>query len=1306
MKSMQVQNKPILDRGTFSLMDETEVFGREDEKSAVIEMLLDDSSTAREDTISVIAIVGFGGLGKTTLAQLVYNDQEVGKCFTFKEWVCVANDDSSGKTLLGEVFRHICASEPRSLNKNEMGKKLEEKLKEKKLLLVFDDVWSCSQWDDVRVILKHGAHGSKVIVTTRKQEVANDMGAVHSLNLTDLSYDHCWALFKKRAFGRGGPNQTRNLESIGREIVKKCHGVPLAVKAMGSLMHSKVTFREWKDIETCEYLDVVGDNVVNVLRLSYNHLPSQLKQCFQYCAIFPKDATIMKADLIQQWMAHGFIQCSNDLEMDKVGNDYFKTLCWHSFFQDMKMDENHDIESCKMHDLVHDLAQLIMGKELLVLSHITPTENVNLGETRHLTVSLHKEREFSFPEDLSKKLRTFISKRPVANDSWVNFKFIRVLHLEDIKEVSSSICKLILLRYLSIQSFSLTSLPQSISQLYHLETLNIKNCWQLKELPDDMGKLTNLRHLYIAESTKILKKFGRLHSLGSILPILFLGEEEDGRGIGELECLNNLCGHLRIHNMERVRDASHVRKAKLMEKGKVYQLEMVWNEGTESAAEGNETDYSEVVEALELPPNLIELSINGFPDVKLPWTTVLANISLRYLAEIKLQNCKNLEEIPSIWHIQPSLETLEISYMYKVKLLGGKCTSTRALAAPRLKHLTLRHMRVLEEWVENSITTPNSFPLLEALIVKKCDMLRIAPSAFPAIKEIKLNCVGKEGVSSLLSQPSSLTSLEKLRVKNCPELSLTLTSTFPSLKEIYIFEIRSLDMMCSSANNDHHHAPSYFPALEKLSVENCLELSLTLTSTFPSLKEIYIFLIGGLDMMCSSANNDPRGHHLPSLTSLVIKHVPEFTALPKGFLQSSSSEHLQSVFIWDCDKFQGFIDVDSELPLLFSSNLKEIKLWSCCNLESINMRGLTSLETLEIYRCKGLESSIIGLQSLEALKNLTLDGVPIIMLSGEDAISDGSGWPHLEILKIRRSRNVTLTASQLPSLRDMEIGWTGNVVIKPITNDDILPSLKKLEIESCDNFQGFTQLFTSLKELRIRNCSSLTSLELSSMVSLTELEIINCKGIKSFPFSSEDLLYIPSLRGLKIGGFSEELDHLPFLPLEDSDSPWCSSLEDLTIQGWAKITSLPDHLQHLTALRRLQIRQFDSLVELPEWLENLSSLRHLDISGCRGLIHLPSKQQLQHLTSLVSVQISSCPLLLDKLKPDGEERPNIPDDYQVSHSAFNTDCTISRMRDCLSLPTIAIYCLFNNLLSLQLSLLFLLSLNFTFIHLSFVLRLG
>ncbi|KAK9138244.1 hypothetical protein Sjap_008838 [Stephania japonica] len=593
-----------------------------------------------------------------------------------------------------------------------------------------------------------------------------------------------------------------------------------------------------------------------------------------------------------------------------------------------------------------------MGKELLVLSHITPTRKCEVRETRHLTVSFHKEREFSFPEDLSKKLRTFISKVPVANDAWENLKFLRVLHLEDIKEVSSSICKLILLRYLCIRSYNLTSLPQSISQLYHLETLNIEECPKLEKLPDDIWKLTNLRHLYIAESTKILKKFGRLHSLGSISPILFLGEEEDGRGIGELECLNNLCGHLRIHNMERVRDASHVRKAKLMEKGKVYKLEMVWK--VRNADEGTNTDYSEVVGALELPPNLIELSINGFPGVKLPLKEWLDNgSSLCYLVEIKLQKCRNLEEIPAIWHIQPSLETLEISSMDKVKLLGGKCTSTRALAAPRLKHLTLRHMRVLEEWVENSTTTPNSFPFLEELIVEECSILRIAPSDFPAVKEIKLNCVGKEGVSSLLSQLSSLVFLEKLRVKNCRELSLTLASSYPSLKEIYISRIGGLDMICSSANNDHHDAPSYFPALEKLRVEKFPELNLTLTSSFPSLKEIYISKIHGLDMMCSLANNDPRRHHVPSLTYLYVNNVPEFTALPKGFLQSSSSEHLQSVVIWNCDKFQGFVDVEgSELPLLFSSNLKRIKVVLCHNLESINVRGLTSLETLEIAKLR------------------------------------------------------------------------------------------------------------------------------------------------------------------------------------------------------------------------------------------------------------------------------------------------------------------------------------------------------------------
>ncbi|KAK9110127.1 hypothetical protein Sjap_018187 [Stephania japonica] len=1009
--------KASLNRDTSRLLNDDEVVGREVEKSKIVKMLLDDSVVNRGENFSVISIVGFGGLGKTTLAQSVYNHNEVSRCFHLTEWVCVANDRSSDKTLLTELFRNVCKSQPELSNPSQMQESLVKELQDKKFFLVLDDVWDSSQWDDnIRVILKYGAQGSKVIVTTRLEQVAREMRTSHLIRLEELSEASSWALFEKHAFGKDGPKKTCNLQVIGSEIVAKCHGVPLAVKFVGSLLYSKETFEEWKTIS--ENLNVVGGNVRDVLMLSYHHLPSPLKQCFQYCAIFPKDARMLKSFLIHQWMAHGFIPSLDDLEMEQVGNDFFKSLCWSSFFQDMEVNENGDIISCKMHDLVHDLAQSIMQKECLFASSRADVMRniINVGETRHLGVILDNDISINFPEDLyqAKKLRTLFAYRCMRATAWMNalmkFKFIRVLRLEGIEDVPSSICKLILLRYLYIESYSLTSLPQSISQLYYLETLSIKGCPKLEELPDDMSKLTNLRHLYIAKSTKILKKFGRLHNLRSISPILFLGEEEDGRGIGELECLNNLCGDLRIHNMERVRDVSHVRKAKLMEKGKVYELEMVWNEGAESVVEGKKTDYSEVVEALEVPPNLIKLRVNGFPGVKLPLTKWLANGSLSYLVEIKLQKCRNLEEIPPIWHIQPSLETLEISWMDKVKVLGGKCTSTRALAAPRLKHLTLRHMRVLEEWVENSKTTPNSFPFLE-----------------------------------------------------------------------------------------------------KLCVENCEKLSLILTSSFPPLKEIYIFWIGGLDMMCSSANNDPRRHHLPSLTSLHVGHVHEFTSLPKGFLQSSSSEHLQSVSIKFCNKFQGFVDVEGpELPLLFSSNLKKIEVCYCPNLESINVRGLTSLQTLQITAYSGLESSILGLQSLRSLKNLTLDGVPLS--SGEDAICS--------------------------------------------------KSLKKLQIINCSNFQGFTQrelqLLTSLEELEISSCSSLTSLELNSMFSLTKLTIRECKGIKSFPFSLEDLQCIPSLRWLLIGGFSEELDHLPFLPLEDSNIPWCSSLRFRNLgMGQDHVTASP-----------------------------------------------------------------------------------------------------------------------------------------------------
>ncbi|XXG89731.1 hypothetical protein AAC387_Pa12g1663 [Persea americana] len=224
---------------------------------------------------------------------------------------------------------------------------LQEKLGCKKFLLVLDDMWkeNCQEWDRLKHYLR-GARGSKIIVTTRSKKVALIMGTLPPHELAGLSEEDCWFLFKKRAFTPGEEDKHPNLIVHGKEIVKKCGGLPLAAKSLGSLMFFKREETEWiflKDSGVWNLHDQEND-ILPVLRLSYYHLPPHLKQCFAYCSLFPKDYEFQKENLIQLWMAEGLIQPSKDCrQMEDIGKEYFNNLLWRSFFQDAKRDQYGNI---------------------------------------------------------------------------------------------------------------------------------------------------------------------------------------------------------------------------------------------------------------------------------------------------------------------------------------------------------------------------------------------------------------------------------------------------------------------------------------------------------------------------------------------------------------------------------------------------------------------------------------------------------------------------------------------------------------------------------------------------------------------------------------------------------------------------------------------------------------------------------------------------------------------------------------------------------------------------------------------------
>ncbi|KAF3341009.1 putative disease resistance protein RGA1 [Carex littledalei] len=520
-------------RESSSFVIESEVYGREEDKEKVIEFLI---STGNANDIGVMAIVGMGGLGKTTIAQLVYNDERVQKHFENLRWVSV-NDNFDIRRITNSILGLVTESNSDS-NLELMQHKLKKQLGGQRFLLVLDDVWNenSEKWDRLRALLTIGAKGSKVIVTTRSTRVASIMGTVSPYILTGLSKEDCWLLFERRAFTLGTNEASSNFVTIGKQIVKKCGGVPLAAKVLGSLMRFKRKEREWLAIRDNDILNItdVDDEILPSLRLSYICLPPHLKLCFTYCALFPKNETIDTRVLIQLWIAEGFIQPRGTREeLEDVGMEYVEELLSRSLFQVGELhDDGPTVCRIKMHDLIHDLANYEAGEECSI---VDPNGITNITENTRYSSFICENGlvcdTFKSSELISSNLRTLYlvpsginrGEEHEQQKDFLNYvcsKFILLralyLHYYPIKELPISLRKLAHLRYLDLSHTNLEALTSDIGHLQNLTTLDLGSCFYLENLPDSIGELCNLIILNLCSCYKLRSlpdSIGQLRSL-------------------------------------------------------------------------------------------------------------------------------------------------------------------------------------------------------------------------------------------------------------------------------------------------------------------------------------------------------------------------------------------------------------------------------------------------------------------------------------------------------------------------------------------------------------------------------------------------------------------------------------------------------------------------------------------------------------------------------------------------------------------------------------------------------------------------
>ncbi|XBI07522.1 hypothetical protein VPH35_135416 [Triticum aestivum] len=516
---------------------------------------------ARAARVQVLPIFGMGGLGKTTLAKMVYNDQKVQQHFQLKMWRCVSDnfDVSAIVKSIIKLSNGTCDQDD-SIELLQM--KLGEVIGQKRFFLVLDDVWNEEKklWEDELkpLLCSVGGPGSVIVVTCRSKQVASIMQTVDPVELAFLSEEDSWELFSNKAFSNGAEEQTE-LVTIGKRIVNKCGG-----------LGSKQQIHEWKTIEETNIGDNVGGKyeVMPILKLSYNNLSPEMKQCFAFCAVFPMDYEMQKDKLIQLWMANSFIQEEGTMDLTQKGELVFHELIWRSFLQDMKVVVGpRETIVCKMHDLMHELARDV-SNECATIEELIEQKAL-AKNVRHLQISemsLIVFEQICGLCDGKTSLRTMLAPFLYLPLKQLPHPSLRALDSQILFATSFKAGKANHLRYLDLSGCDIcVTLPDSICLLYNLQTFRLNHCTELQQLPEEMTRsLKKLIHLYLFGCHKLERmpqNIGQLNNLRTLTT--FVVDSRAGCGIEELKDLQHLRNRLELYSLRKIKSVKHAKEANL-----------------------------------------------------------------------------------------------------------------------------------------------------------------------------------------------------------------------------------------------------------------------------------------------------------------------------------------------------------------------------------------------------------------------------------------------------------------------------------------------------------------------------------------------------------------------------------------------------------------------------------------------------------------------------------------------------------------------------------------------------------------------
>ena len=779
-----------------------------------------------------------------------------------------------------------------------------------------------------------------------------------------------------------------------------------------------------------------GYGILPSVILSYHHLSPPVKGCFAYCSIFPQDHQFNKEELILLWMAKGLLHPQQNLQerrIEKIGELYFDELLAKSFFQKSIREESCFV----MHDLIHELAQHVYGDFCIRVDNGDKVKKV-FEKARHflyfqgnydIHVSFNKFDAFV----KSKSMRTFLDVKPslwspfyllskrVLQDILPNMRCLRVLSLLEyqIRDLPKFIGNLKHLCYLDISYTSIKILPELVCCLYNLQTMILRGCEDLTELPSRMVKLINLHYLDLSRCDS-LKEMSTDHGIGRLKNLQrlthFVVGQKSGSRMEELKELSEIRGTLHISNVKNVMSVNDALHANMKGKSQLDELILNWKSGWRTNGLGiiqqHDATTVDILDKLQPHPNLKRLSIRSYPGVRFPnWfgdTSVLNN-----LVSLELRgygNCSTLPPVGQLTH----LKCLEISSMAREEHVGSEFYGTTFFQS--LEKLSFEDMLNWEKWLCCGELFPHLHKLsmracpkligkllehllsLEELEIYRCPHLLVASVTIPVIRNLKMVDFGKlqlkmldydfttletseieisdvsqwkqlpraphqlsirgcDSVESLLEEEILQTNIHDLTISGCSfSRSMQKVGLPTTLKQLTILACSKLEFLLPELFICH------LPVLERLQInpggvmDDSRSLSLSL-GIFPKLSVFWIKGLKGLEKLSISISEGD----LTSLRQLHLADIPNLETIELGPLV------LEYFTICGCFKLRSLALTHSSVEVLRLSDFPELMF----------QREVLSSKLIELGIGNNTQLTPQvdwGLQRLTSLTNFTIDG--------------------------------------------------------------------------------------------------------------------------------------------------------------------------------------------------------------------------------------------------------------------------------------------------------------------------------------------